>query len=304
MNRRCFSDWVSLWAVVRWSRSKRSALLEDAVARHRARDDRGSLSSAGLGLSLILLGVVRREQGDFARARALFEVCVAFHRAIGDREGLGVGSLGLADIARDQGNIAQMQRYATESLAIVRELQVDWAVGVVLNILAFAAYLEGDVPRAFALSSESVAMLRAQQADGFLAEVVMTSSQIEHAQGDAVAAYKTVTEALQLASAVGPRVAMAAALEEMASQVVLPAHAKFTTQLLAVASALRLQMGTPVRPVDQARVEQSLATAQSTLGVDACAAVWAEAQTLPLEQILRTLPDAAAFVGLRDRSAN
>jgi tetratricopeptide (TPR) repeat protein len=277
-----------------------AVLLEDAVARRRARDDRGSLSSAGLGLSLVLLGVVRREQGDFARARALFEECVAFHRAIGDREGVGVGVLGLADIARDQGNIAQMQRYGTESLAIVRELQVHWAVGVVLNILAQAAYLDGDLPRPFAFSCESVSMLRAQQADGFLAEVLLTLSRIERAQGDTLAAYKMVTEALQLASAVGPRVAMVAALEEMASLVVLPTHAKFATQLLAVASALRLQMGAPVRLVDQAMVDQALATAQSTLGDDAFAAVWAEAQALPLEQILRTLPDIAVFVGLRD----
>ena len=52
-----------------------TALLEDAVARHRAIGDRGSLSSAGLRLSLFLLGLMHREQGDFARATALFEAC-------------------------------------------------------------------------------------------------------------------------------------------------------------------------------------------------------------------------------------
>jgi hypothetical protein len=41
-----------------------------------------------------------------------------------------------------------------------------------------------------------------------------------------------------------------------------------------------------VRPVNQAAVEQTLATARSTLGADAFAAVWAEAQALPLEQIV------------------
>jgi len=93
-----------------------AALLEDAMTQHRARGDRGSLSSAGLGLSLVLLGMVRREQGDFARAKALFEECVTLHREIGDREGVGVGLLGLADIARDQGNIAQMQMYGLDKV--------------------------------------------------------------------------------------------------------------------------------------------------------------------------------------------
>jgi hypothetical protein len=45
-------------------------------------------------------------------------------------------------------------------------------------------------------------------------------------------------------------------------------------------------MGTPVRPADQAGVDTALATARSILGADAFAAVWAEAQTLPLEQLL------------------
>jgi len=38
-------------------------------------------------------------------------------------------------------------------------------------------------------------------------------------------------------------------------------HAELAAHLLAAASALRVQMGTPVRPVDQAAMEQALATA-------------------------------------------
>ena len=66
-------------------------------------------------------------------------------------------------------------------------------------------------------------------------------------------------------------------------------------RLLAAASALREQMGTPVRPVDQAAVEQALATARSILDEEAFAAVWAEAQALPVEQILSGLPSGAAL---------
>ncbi|MFL5806015.1 MAG: ATP-binding protein [Roseiflexaceae bacterium] len=275
-----------------------AALLEDAVMRQRALGDRGSLGSGGFGLSIFLLGLVRREQGDFARARALYEESLELHRALGDREGIGVSLLGLGDIARDQGDIAQMRMYGMESLAIVRELQVHWAVGVVLNILALAAYLEGDLPRAFALSSENISTLRAQQADGILAEVLITLGQVVLAQGDALAAYKTVTEALRLASAVGPRLMVAAALEAIAHLIVSQGHTKLATQLLAAASALRIQMGTPVRPVDQPTVERALATARSALGDAAFAAVWAEAQELPLEQLLNAIPSEAAFAAL------
>jgi tetratricopeptide (TPR) repeat protein len=113
-----------------------TALLEDALARQRALGDRGSLGSAGLGLSLFLLGLVLREQGDSARATALFAECVELHRAIDDREGQAVALLGMSDIARDQGDLTQLRAYAEASLAILRRLGVQWAIGFALNNLA------------------------------------------------------------------------------------------------------------------------------------------------------------------------
>src|SRR6266545_1233672 len=270
-----------------------TALWEDAVARHRALGDRGGIGSGGLGQALYGLGLVLREQGDFAGAAVMFEECIAFHRTLGDGEGMAVGLLGLGDIARDQGDAAQLRRYCEESLALLRKLGVQWAIGCALNNLALGAYQEGDLTRAFALASESVVLFRDLQADASVAEVLITLGQILHAQGDAAAAYAALTEALRLAQAVGLRLLVAAALEGLASVVVAQRQAELAARLLAAASVLRVQMGTPIRPVDQAGVEQMLATARSRLG-DAFAPVWAEAQTRPFEQILSTIPSMAA----------
>src|SRR6266542_3749884 len=147
--------------------------------------DRGSLSTGGLGLALYELGLVRREQGDFAGAAVMFEECIAFHRALGDRDGMAVGLLGLSDIARDQGAAAQVRRYGEDSLALLRQLGVQWAIGFALNNLALGAYQEADLTRAFALVSESVSMFREQKADASLAEVLITLGQILRAQWDA-----------------------------------------------------------------------------------------------------------------------
>ena len=99
----------------------------------------------------------------------------------------------------------------------------------------------------------------------------------------------------------GPRLLVAAVLEGVANVVVAQQQAELAARLLAAASALRAQMGTPVRPVDQATVELALADARSMLGDTAFAAVWAEAQTLAPEEILSTIPSTAAFATLRDR---
>jgi len=208
---------------------------------------------------------------------------------------VGFALIGLADVARDQGDAAGVHKPGEQALTILRELGVQWAIGFALNTLALGAYSEGDLTRALTLIRESEALFRGLQADASLAEVLITLGKIERARGNNAAACQAMSEALRLAQAHGPRLMVAAALEGLASVVVAQEHAELAARLLAAAAPLREQMGTPVRPVDQAAVEQTLATARSALGADTFAAVWAETQALPLEQILSTIPSAAAF---------
>jgi tetratricopeptide (TPR) repeat protein len=275
--------------------ARATALLEDVLAQQRALGNRGGLSSFGVGLSLFLLGMVQREQGDFARATALFEECIAFHRALGDREGVAQGLLGLSDVARDQGDVVQMRRCRAESLVLLPELGVQWAIGFALNNLALAAQLEGDLAQALALISESVAMFRAQQAGGSLAEVLITQGQILRELKDVIAAHEALREALQLAWTLGPRLMVVAALEALAGHAPQPSQSILAARFLAAASALRVQMGAPVRPADQGAVARTLATTRATLQPDVFAAIWAEAETLSPEQILNAIPSAATF---------
>jgi predicted ATPase/transcriptional regulator with XRE-family HTH domain len=284
-------------------------LLEDALSRHRPLFDRASLSSARPELSLhehgqVLreLALVLRERGDFARAVALLDEALTLYRQIGDRVSVALALLGLGDIARDQGDSAGIRENCEPSLAILRESGMQWAIGFALNSLALGAYYEGDLVPAFTLIGESVALFRGLNADASLAEVLITLGYILKAQGDVVAARGAMTEALRLAWVVGPRLLVAASLEGLASVAAEQGHADLTARLLATAAALRADMGAPVRPADQAAVDAALESAQSNLSAGAFAAMWAEAQSLPAEQILNDLPSVAMFTAVRDRS--
>jgi predicted ATPase len=279
-----------------------TAALEDTLSRYSELRERIRQGSVDLGLELYdlgqvlrVLGVVRREQGDFAQATALLEESLTMYRRFGEREGVAFSLVGLADVARDKGDAALVREYGAESLSILRELRIQWMLGFALNNLAQAAYVAGDLAQALALIDESVTLFRDLKAYSSLAEILITQGQILRAQGHAAAAYNTLSEALRYAWAVGPRLFVAASLEGLASIEIARGEAQRTVQLLATASALRVQMGTPVRPVDQAAVEQALASARSILDADVFAAVWEEAQAMPLEQILSTIPSAAAF---------
>jgi len=137
--------------------------------------------------------------------------------------------------------------------------------------------------RAFALADESVSLFRGLQADGSLAEVLITLGHVLRAQGALPEARQALTEALRLAWSVGPRLMVAGALEGLASVEAQQGQTPLAVQLLSAASALRVQMGTPVRPADQSAVEGALAGARVILGDNAFADVWSKAQAQPLE---------------------
>jgi WD40 repeat protein/predicted ATPase/transcriptional regulator with XRE-family HTH domain len=265
-------------------------LLEDMLARLRALGDRGTLSTGGLGFSLYALALVLREQSDFVRATNLLEECIELHRAINDREAMTQGILGLSDVARDQGDVTAIRKYAEQCLETFREIGTQWAVGFSLNNLAMAAYIEGDFPQAYALVSESLALFRSHKTYGSVAEVLVTMGHILVAQGDLVGADEAFAESLQLAFTIGPRLLVVADLEGLASVMTNRGQAQFAVRFLAVASTLRVQMGTPVRPADQPIVEQSMTVNKQTLGSDTFTAIWSQAEKLPLEQIIRESP--------------
>ncbi len=269
------------------------ALREDAVARHRALGDRGGMGSGGLGNSLYELALVVREQGDFERATALFEECLALHRELGARDGIAVGLMGLGDIARDKADPARVRDYCERTLVICRELGLQWALGFLLNNLALAAYLDNDLPQAASLIDESVALFRAQQADSSLGEVLITQGHILMAQRDLPGAYAAMTEALGQVLALGPRLMVVLALEGLAGLVAQLGATETAVQVFAAASTLRVQMGTPARPLDRILQTGELANARSILGVATWEALWEAGERLPLDEVGRLITGVA-----------
>jgi tetratricopeptide (TPR) repeat protein len=263
--------------------ARATALLEESLARQRALGNRESIKRGGLGLSLARLALALAEQGVYTRATALYEECLALHRELGDQEGVGNALLGLGDIARDQGDTAGVAEYCEKTLAMFRALGHTW-VGFSLNNLALAAYLEGDLALAASRAAESEAFFRSLQAEPSLAEVLVTVGRVKGAQGEAAAAQANLAEALALAWEKGPRLVVAAALEELGAQAVRQGHQRHGVTLLAAAATLRRGMGAPVRPADRPAIEAVLAAARTALDVTTFADAWAAGETLPLEQ--------------------
>jgi non-specific serine/threonine protein kinase len=279
--------------------ARATALLEECLAQYRRLGHRERASDGNLGLALswasryTLLALVLREQGEYARASALCEECLALARERGDAEGTANALLGLGDIARDRGDAGRVRALCEESLAYFGDLGQKWAIGFSLNNLALAAYMDGDLALAASRAEESEALFRDLEAGPSLAEVLITVGRIKGAQGEAAPARAMLAEALTLAWAKGPRFVVAAASEESGVQAVREGHAQHGVHLLAAAATLRRTMGAPVRPADRPALEGALATARAVLDDAAFTNAWATGQTLPLEQIVVRAGDEA-----------
>jgi predicted ATPase len=266
--------------------ARATALLEQSLARHRAQGNREGIIAGGLGLSLSRLALVLAERGEYARATALYEDCLTLVRGLEDREGIGIALLGLGDIARDQGDAGRVRAYCEQTLSLFRELGQTWAIGFSLNNLALAAYLDTDLALAASRAEESEALFRGLQAEPSLAEVLITVGWIKGAQGEAAAAQASLVEALRLAWARGPRLVVAAALEGLGVQAVRQGQEQHGVHLLAAAASLRQAMGAPVRPADRSTLESAQTVARLALGIAAYAEAWEAGESLPLEQIV------------------
>jgi hypothetical protein len=114
----------------------------------------------------------------------------------------------------------------------------------------------------------------------------VTLGRVRDAQGATTAAHAHLAEALGLAWAAGPRLFVAAALEELGVLAVRQGHGQDGVQLLGAAAALREAMGAPIRPADRHAVEEALAVARTALGSLPFAEAWDLGQNLPVEQIV------------------
>jgi predicted ATPase/DNA-binding SARP family transcriptional activator len=127
----------------------------DALEMFRAARDQ-----ARIGVSLNSLGVMARERGDPAGARAAFEEASDVYRAVGDRQRLADSLSNLAVVAIDQGRLGDAEALFAESIGLDRAFGNHW--GVAQNLIEQSALaLARDAPDdASAMLADAVRMLR------------------------------------------------------------------------------------------------------------------------------------------------
>src|SRR5439155_22998075 len=87
--------------------------------------------------SLVNLGILAFDQGDYAAAGPLYEECLGTFRELGDKQGVAISLINLGEVAHEQGDYGAARTLHEEGLAISRELGDK--LGIAWSLDAFAA---------------------------------------------------------------------------------------------------------------------------------------------------------------------
>ena len=217
---------------------------------------RGLGDQKAIARALSNLANVLKLQGDYDRAGSLYAECLAIFQGLGDRTGIAWSLNYQGDVARDQGDSAAARTLYEQSSAIFRELGDRWGIAGTLADLGGLAREQGNYPTARSLYGESIKLFR----------------ELGHKRG------------------------IARLLECFACSAAAQFHAKRSLRLAGAAAALRQNIGAPLTPAEQAKLEAVLEPARQALTNAVGTTAWLEGWALPVEKAIEEvlMPEAAS----------
>lgn len=254
-------------------------------------------------------GVLAHDQGDYQKARVLYEESLAIRRTLMDKRGIAglLNSLGI--LARGQGNYPQARTLYEESLSLFRELEDKRGIAQVLNNLGNVAHLQGDYALARALVSENLAIQRELGNKRRIAYSLNNLGEMAYHQGDHAGARALFEEGLALFRELGDKQNIATILNNLGGFQIdqgdyAAAHALYEESL-----AMRRELG------DKQGIASSLYNLGTVSGYRsdsaAACALWQESLAIYRELgnqqgiagCLKELAGVAGAQGLPERSA-
>jgi tetratricopeptide (TPR) repeat protein len=209
--------------------------------------------------SLSNLANVVKLEGDYSCARSLYAECLSIFTDLGDRTGVAWSINYQGDVARDQGDSAAARTLYEQGLAIFRELGDRWGIAGTLADLGTLAREEGNYPTACSLYRESIKNFQ----------------ELNHKRG------------------------IARLLECFACSAAVQLEAARSLRLAGAAAALRQNIGAPLTPAEQVKLEATLHPARQSLTNTAGVTAWLEGWGLPVEKAIEEvlMPEAASPSG-------
>ena len=241
----------------------------------------------GVAVSLNALAVLARDRGDVDVAHTLFEASLGLWRELGDQKAVARALSNLANVLKLQGQYGPARALYAECLSIFRGLGDRMGVAWSLNYQGDVAHDQGDSDAARALYEQGLAIFREVDDRWGIAGTLADLGSLAREKGDYSTARSMYRESINFFQELNHRRGIARLLENFACLAAAQLEAERSLRLAGAAAALRQNIGAPLTPAEQAKLETSLHLARQTLPNKAGATAWSEGWALPAERAIK-----------------
>lgn len=242
-------------------------------------------NEVGVGFALHNLANLIAEQGDYARARDLYEEAMPL--AVGDR-GAALGLVEMADVVSRQGGYSDAREVFERAVKIFHQFGDRWAMAFALDRQAAAASRSADHDTARRLHAQALSLSRELGDERGVARSIMHLADDAAREGDLTRAKSLHRESLRMRQALHDLPGVATVLERLA-WAVMHSAADDAARLLGAAESLREAIKTPLPSGAREEYRRNVEWLSQRLGSVAFDAARAEGRTLDAEAVVRTV---------------
>jgi predicted ATPase/predicted Ser/Thr protein kinase len=238
----------------------------------------------GVAVSLNALGVLTRDQGDVPAAHALFEESLALWRELGDLKAVARALSNLANTAKLRGDYDRARALYAECLSIFQGLGDRTGVGWSLNYQGDAARDQGDFTSARSLYERALAIFWELGDRWGIAGTLADLGSLSRELRDYPTAYSLYRESIKIFQELEHKRGIARLLECFACSAAAQDDAERSLRLAGAAAALRQNIGAPLTPTEQIKLEARLDPARQAISNTAGVTAWLQGWALPAEK--------------------
>jgi predicted ATPase/predicted Ser/Thr protein kinase len=238
----------------------------------------------GIAVCLNARAVTARDQGDLALAHSLFQESLAQWRELGDLKAIARALSNLANVLKLQGDYDHARSLSTECLAIFEGLGDRTGVAWSLNYQGDVTRDQGDSAGSRALYEQALGIFRELGDRWGIAGTLADLGTLAREQQDCETAHALYQESLRIFRELEHKRGVARVLECCACSAAVQSQAARSLRLAGAAAALRQNIGAPLPPAEQAKLEAILDPARRALDNAASATAWLEGWDMPLEK--------------------
>ena len=192
----------------------------------------------------------------------------------------------LAENAISQGDLTTARSYLQAASSLLKTGEHKWLQTLQFYFRGVLAHYEGDGMAAMRLLEETAALAREGQYKPDLARALVAMGRVRRTLDQVVPASEALREGLDLFRALGHKLGIANAIEELGVLSAVQGDAAQAAMLLSTAHALREGMGVPLPPVDRTDHDSAVAACRAQLGETAFAEAWARAAARPFQDVV------------------